>query len=243
MIAEEGTGCLEQVHAALREQANAEDAVLKARFFQATKGGYAENDLFLGVTVPTQRSIAKRFGSLATASDIRSLLRSPFHEERLTALFMLNDKFRKARRVRQETTWVTLYLEELAGVNNWDLVDSSAHIILGEWLLDKRDRSLLYQLAASSSLWENRIAVIAAGRFIKEGEYNDLLQLCTQFLTHPHHLMHKACGWMLRELWKRNPLVVEHFLDEHLQKIPRTMLRYAIEKMPEEQRKAYLKWK
>ncbi|MFM8450774.1 MAG: DNA alkylation repair protein [Haliscomenobacter sp.] len=232
--------CLDLVQAALRAEANQQDTVSKARFFQATEGGYGGKDQFLGIPVPVQRRIARRFVASATAEDIRLLLRSPYHEERLTALLMLNDKFRQARRKHQEEPWVRIYLEEMAYVNNWDLVDSSAHILIGEWLLDKRDRSLLYRLAASSSLWENRIAVIAAGRFIREGDYEDLLRLCTQFLAHPHPLMHKACGWMLRELWKRNPLVVEDFLNDHLSDMPRTMLRYTIEKMPEAERKAYL---
>lgn len=230
---------LRDLQADLREAAVAADIPRKARYFQALPGGYAEGDQFLGVSVPEQRRIAKTYATRASAEDVRQLLRSAFHEERLCGVFVLIRKFTADRRLRQEKQWVDLFMDEIEALNNWDLIDSCAHIILGQWLLDK-DRSILYQLARDPSMWKNRIALIAAGRFIREGEYADLLKLCEMLLSHPHHLIHKASGWMLRELWLNNPAVAESFLEKQLDRMPRVMLRYAIEKMPAAERKVWL---
>ena len=230
---------LANIQADLREAAVAADIPRKARYFQAFPGGYAEGDQFLGVAVPAQRRVANAYAAAASADDIRQLLRSPLHEERLCGVFILNRKFIRDRRLQQEKQWVDLFMDEIDGLNNWDLIDSCAHIILGQWLLDK-DRSILYQLADDASMWKNRIALIAAGRFIREGDYDDLLRLCEKLLSHPHHLIHKASGWMLRELWRKNPSQAEAFLEKHLDHMPRVMLRYAIEKMPAAERRVWL---
>jgi 3-methyladenine DNA glycosylase AlkD len=138
--------------------------------------------------------------------------------------------------------WFDLYVSKTNRVNNWDLVDSSAHIIVGQYL-EKRDRSILYEFAKSKSLWENRIAVVATLHFIRKNDLKDILQLSELLMHHPHDLMHKAIGWMLREGWKRDPMAIEEFLDEYAAVMPRTMLRYTIEKMEEQQRKGYLQRK
>lgn len=138
--------------------------------------------------------------------------------------------------------YVKIYLQEIEYVNNWDLVDSTAYKILGKWLEDK-DRKILYHLAGSNSIWENRIAIVATYYFIKRRDFKDLFQLSTKLLFHPHDLMHKAIGWMLREAWKVNPGPIEKFLDQHASVMPRTMLRYAIERMKESNRKRYLNLK
>lgn len=230
---------LSDLQADLREAAVAADIPRKARYFQALPGGYAEGDQFLGVRVPEQRRIAKKYAAVVQADDIRQLLRSALHEERLCGVFLLNHKFTADYRRRAGQVWVQLFFDEIDALNNWDLIDSCAHIILGQWLLDK-DRSILYQLAEDPSMWKNRIALIAAGRLAKAGDYQDLLRLCEMLLGHPHHLIHKASGWMLRELWLKNPAVAESFLEKQLDRMPRVMLRYAIEKMPAAERKVWL---
>lgn len=174
-------------------------------------------------------------------ADVLSLLRSEWHEERLLALLVLVRRFEKAK--KDEATReriVSFYLANTKWVNNWDLVDSSAPQILGVWLL-KRDRAVLQKLAESKSLWEQRIAVLATQAWIRAGEFDDAVQLCQGFLNHPHDLMHKACGWMLREAGKRNEVVLLSFLDQHAAQMPRTMLRYALEKLPPEVRQDYMR--
>ena len=208
-------------------------------YFKARKGEYGEGDLFLGVTVPQQRAIAIRFADLFSPKDLSPVLQSKFHEVRATGLFMLIRNFTRADNEKSQKIWVQLYLNHLDYVNNWDLVDSSAPVILGKWLLH-RDRKLLYQMARSRNLWRNRIAILSTLAFIRENDFDDLLRLAKIFLTHPHDLMHKATGWMLREAWKRNPSLVEQFIKKNAHQMPRTMLRYAIEKMSPAERKKYL---
>ena len=210
------------------------------RFFKTGPGEYGAGDRFHGIPVPQQRAIARKHQSDATRETIQTLLNSEFHEERLTAIFLLVAKFQQAHKIGQGEKWVKLYLKNTRRVNNWDLVDSSAHLILGAWLEDK-DRSLLYKLADSSILWENRIAVIATLHFIRKNELADILKLSQQLLHHPHDLMHKAVGWMLREAWARDPKAIESFLNQHATNMPRTMLRYTIEKMEDIKRKKYLR--
>jgi hypothetical protein len=214
-------------------------AEASVRYFKARKGEYGEGDLFLGVTVPQQRAIALRFAALFSPVDLSPVLQSKYHEVRATGLFMLIRNFTRADNEKSQKIWVQLYLNHLDFVNNWDLVDSSAPAILGKWLLH-RDRKLLYQMARSGNLWRNRIAILSTLAFIRENDFDDLLQLAKIFLTHPHDLMHKATGWMLREAWKRNPSLVEQFIKKNAHQMPRTMLRYAIEKMSPAERKKYL---
>ena len=229
----------EEIHQELVLHALPEKATFFPRFFKTAKGEYGEGDVFIGVTVPIQRMVAKKYYTKSDEPLIIQLLDSCYHEERLVGLFLLNQKFKESRKNHGEKHWVDLYLKKIDRVNNWDLVDSSAHIILGQWLEDK-DRSLLYRLAAENNLWENRIAVIATFHFIRKGDVIDILKLAELLLTHKHDLMHKAIGWMLREAWKKEPKKVEAFILKHVQEMPRTMLRYSIEKFEEEKRKMFL---
>jgi len=183
--------------------------------------------------------VAKKYYSKCNEQLIIQLLDSKYHEERLVGLFLLNNKFKEARKKQGEKHWVDLYLRKIDRVNNWDLVDSSAHIILGLWLEDK-DRFILYELAASSNLWENRIAVLTTLHFIKKGDITDILKLAELLITHKHDLMHKAIGWMLREAWKKEPKKIEDFISKHFREMPRTMLRYSIEKLEEKKRQMFL---
>lgn len=223
----------------LKAHAKKEKAAFLPYFFKTGKGQYAEGDRFHGIVVPDQRKIAKIHTATTNKATIIELLKSPFHEERLTALFILCNKFNAAKKIQQEKEWVDLYLKNAERVNNWDLVDSTAHIILGQWLEDK-DRSILYKFAKEKSLWKNRIAVVATLHFIRKNDFQDIFQLSEIMLDHKHDLMHKATGWMLREAWKRDAKSVEIFLNKFAHQMPRTMLRYAIERMPEPKRKAYL---
>lgn len=229
-----------QVLAELRKQADKEKALLLSRFFKTGKGEYGEGDLFWGITVPAQRIVVKRYSKKADLETVQHLLNSPVHEARLTGVLLLQACFERALKKPDSVNadpeqWVTLYLKNTHRINNWDLVDSSAPGVVGKWL-ENKDRSILYQLANSPLLWENRIAMVATLHFIRKNENQDVLKLSKLFLSHSHDLMHKATGWMLREAWKRNPGPIEKFLQVHKLQMPRTMLRYAIEKMPEEQR-------
>jgi 3-methyladenine DNA glycosylase AlkD len=218
--------------------ADSEKARLLARFFKTGKGEYGEGDTFLGIMVPGQRRIAKRYAALPL-SGIRALLSSRFHEHRLVALFILTARFRNADETERQTVF-DFYLSQTKHINNWDLVDLSAGYILGGHLLDK-DRSVLYRLARSRNLWERRMAIIATSAFIRNGEFDDTLRIAEILLADAHDLIHKAVGWMLREVGKRDLKTEETFLRKHYRTMPRTMLRYAIERFEEKKRKAYLK--
>ncbi|MFM1795312.1 MAG: hypothetical protein RL642_1697 [Bacteroidota bacterium] len=224
----------------LRALATKEKAEFLPKFFKTGKGEYGEGDQFIGVVVPDQRKVANKHASTTSKETIIELLNSPIHEERLTALLIMCNRFNVAKKIGKEKEWYDLYLKMADRVNNWDLVDASAHIIVGQYLEDK-DRSILYKLAKENSLWKNRIAVVATWHFIrKNSDLKDILQLSEIMLTHKHDLMHKATGWMLREGWKKDAKQIEKFLDKFATQMPRTMLRYAIEKMEETKRKGYL---
>jgi hypothetical protein len=212
------------------------------RFFKTEKGDYGEGDQFRGVAVPDQRKIAKIHHPHASKETIVALLESVFHEDRLTGIFILIHKFNEGVKKGKGKEWVDLYLSKIDRINNWDLVDSSAYSILGKWLEDK-DRNILYKFVKDSSLWKNRIAIVATKHFIKKNDFKDLFLLCEQLLHHKHDLIHKASGWMLREAWQVNPQPIHDFLDRHASYMPRTMLRYTIEKMNEKDRKKYLQSK
>lgn len=216
------------------------------RFFKCGKGGYGEGDRFIGVVVPDQRKVAARFRLLPPVETAK-LLASPIHEHRLTALFILVRQYKaagsagdtEADRLRGEL--VRFYLERLDRVNNWDLVDSSAPYILGPRLLDHpEEREVLRELAESGKLWRQRVAIMATFAFIRAGEFGPTMELADLLLDHPHDLIHKAAGWMLREIGNRNLEAEENFLRTRYRRMPRTMLRYAIEKFPEAKRKSYL---
>ena len=220
--------------------ASKEKADFLPRFFKTGKGEYGEGDRFHGIIVPDQRKVANQHTPSTSKETIVELLHSPFHEERLTGVFILCNKFNEAKKSGKEKEWYDLYLKMAERINNWDLVDASAHIIVGQYLEDK-DRTILYKLAKENSLWKNRIAVVATWHFIrKNSDLKDILQLSEIMLTHKHDLMHKATGWMLREGWKKDTKQIEKFLDKFATQMPRTMLRYAIEKMEETKRKGYL---
>ena len=209
------------------------------RFFKTGPGEYGEGDRFLGITVPQTRSLLTLTDDL-TEADVLTLLRSRWHEERLLALLILVRRFRKAASDEVASAHlVKLYLANTKWINNWDLVDTSAPQILGTWLLH-RERRVLFRLAKSSSLWDQRIAIIATQTLIRDRQFGETLRLCEHFLPHPHDLMHKACGWMLREVGKRDEAVLRRFLDQHAARMPRTMLRYAIEKLTDAGRRHYL---
>ncbi len=208
------------------------------RFFKTGKGQYGEGDKFLGVTVPNARSVAKMhkdepFGVLA------ALLQSPWHECRLCALLVLVERFKKSDEKERKAIY-DFYLSQTSRINNWDLVDLSAPGIVGEYLKDK-SREDLYRLAESSLLWDQRIAVMATYTLIKNHDFIDILALSERLLRHEHDLMRKAVGWMLREMGKRDKDLLVQFLEKHCKTMPRTMLRYAIEKFPEEERREFMK--
>lgn len=202
------------------------------RYFKTGPKDYGAGDIFIGISVPVQRQVAKKYATNVSLSDIESLLDDEIHEHRLTALFLLVHLFE--RRLRQNDALakecVDFYIRKLDRVNNWDLVDSSAHLILGRWLFDK-DRSLLYELAVHDGLWQNRVAMVATWYFIRKNEVGDVLDIAGLFMNHTHDLIHKATGWMLREAWKKKPGQVEAFLKTNAQIMPRVMLRYALEKV------------
>ncbi len=231
------TNMVTQIQNALAAIANPEIAAHSQRFFKTGPGEYGEGDLFRGIRVPEQRKIAKRFKNTPLV-DVEKLLHSPYHEDRLVALLILVEKYKKKDEAQREAIY-SLYLENTAYINNWDLVDSSAHKIVGPHLED-RDRSMLYKLVKSDMLWERRIAMMCTYHFIKKDDYADALQLAELLLEDKEDLIHKVVGWMLRELGKRNFDLEDGFLLQHYKNMPRTMLRYAIEKFPEERRQAYL---
>ena len=224
----------------LKSLANKDKAVIMQRFFKTGIGEYGEGDKFLGVTVPQQRNLVKKYYKDATQELILKLMYSKIHEERLTGILILVEKFKKAITKNEQANWAKLYIKNAHQINNWDLVDSSAHLILGKWLEDQ-DKKILYQFVNADSLWKNRIAIVATLHFIRKKEFDDLLKLSKILLSHPHDLIHKATGWMLREAWNKDNTIIEEFLQLHYLKMPRTMLRYAIEKMPENKRKWFLK--
>jgi 3-methyladenine DNA glycosylase AlkD len=215
----------------LQKAGNKERAEHSARYFKTGKGEYGEGDMFAGLTVPVVRSVAKRYRDLPIA-DVEKLLHSPIHEYRLTALIILTYK-------KLTKDIVDLYLRNTKYINNWDLVDLSSHEILGTYLLDK-PRSILYGLAKSKNIWERRIAVISTFAFLRSSDYADSMKLAELLLHDPHDLMHKAVGWMLREVGKRNENVLVDYLSTRYKTMPRTMLRYAIEKFPPARRQKYL---
>jgi len=208
------------------------------RFFKTGKGEYAEGDIFWGISVPEQREVAKHFKSISL-EELSSVLKSEVHEHRLTASIILVNQFRKGNAEKKEEIF-KFYIQHIEHINNWDLVDGTAPTIVGEYLFQK-NRELLFQLASDSNLWKQRIAVLATMYFIKKNDFEITFELSKLLLNHPHDLMHKAIGWMLREIGKKNYEVEFEFLAQHYKNMPRTMLRYAIEKFDEPIRQQFLK--
>lgn len=232
------TSMLKDIRTALREQAVPSDVAELRRFFKTGPGEYGEGDKFLGVRVPAARRIAGHCLKISRA-DVLSLIRSEIHEERLLALIILVQKFKKGSPGEQAEIYRT-YLDHTRHINNWDLVDASAEHIVGAYL-EGRSRKPLYALARSESMWERRIAIISTFRFIKNNEFDETLEIAGMLVSDTEDLIHKAVGWMLREVGKRDRNTEDDFLKEHYRNMPRTMLRYAIEKHPEYIRQQYLK--
>jgi 3-methyladenine DNA glycosylase AlkD len=222
----------------MQELADPAIAEHSQRFFKTGPGQYGEGDQFLGIRVPVVRQVAKPARDLDQESVIK-LLRSQWHEERLLALVILTLQFEKGPEARQRQIY-ELYLDNTEHINNWDLVDVSAHKIVGAWLV-RRPRGVLKKLARSPSLWERRIAMMSTYAFIRQDDFADALHIAEMLLEDDHDLIHKVSGWMLREIGNRDRVVEEEFLQDHYRRMPRTMLRYAIEKFPEELRLRYLR--
>lgn len=230
-------GCREIV-AYFQSLADLQTAEHSQRFFKTKKGEYGEGDKFLGIRVPVVRQAVKRYKE--TPLDVaEELLRSEYHELRLFALLLMVYRFEHGDSREQEEVY-RRYLANTRYINSWDLVDSSAPYIVGKYLQDK-ERDILYTLSASSSLWERRIAILSTFSFIREQEFKETLAIAEALLHDPEDLIHKAAGWMLREVGKRDPEKERAFLDAHHRTMPRTMLRYAIEKLDEDERQHYLK--
>jgi 3-methyladenine DNA glycosylase AlkD len=225
-----------QLEKQILQKANPQRVEHSQRFFKTGKGEYGEGDVFLGLTVPEQRKIAKANLSVEF-EELQTLLYSPYHEFRLVALFILTYQFEKF--VNKREAIASFYIEHKEQVNNWDLVDSSAYKILGRYLFDK-ERSMLYDFISHPCLWVNRIAVVSTLYFIKKDDFDDAISIIGQSLQHPHDLMHKANGWMLREIGKRDEKTLLQFLDEHIYNMPRTTLRYAIERLDDSLKKDYM---
>ena len=220
--------------------ANKKRADISSSFFKTGKGEYGEGDIFLGVRVPVLRQIAKKYNKLSP-KDLDRLLNSDFHEYRFIALVILINKYKKAKDEEKKVIY-NFYLKNLENINSWDLVDISAPYIPGEYLKDN-DKDVLYKLARSRNLWSRRVAIISTFGFIRENDFKDALRISEILLDDKEDLIHKAVGWMLREVGNRDLKVEEKFLKNNYKKIPRTTLRYAIEKFEENKRQEYLKMK
>lgn len=231
---------IEAIKNDLLQFSNPERVKIIARYLRAYPGGYGEGDCFIGVTAPNQRKTAKMYYKTCPLKEVEELLCESVHEFRLTALFILVLKFEKSKTEAEKKDIVDIYLRNAAFVNNWDLVDSSADKILGPYLFNK-DRNLLYEFASSKDLWKQRIAIITTHYFIKNGQFDDTLKIARILLSHNHDLIHKAVGWMLREVGNRDFDVEFDFLKKYYKVMPRTMLRYAIEKFDVDLRDKFLK--
>jgi 3-methyladenine DNA glycosylase AlkD len=240
---------LAELRKEIKSKYDSERAEHSKSFFKTGKGEYGEGDVFYGLSVPEQRKIVVNFWKDITLNECEELLQSKVHEERLVSLLILVKKFEKNTNERKDI--FDLYLRNAKRVNNWDLVDSSAHKIVGKYLLDKvttsrsmfpaeKDRAILYKLARSDNLWEKRISIISTFMFIANREFEDTLNISEVLLKDKHDLIHKAVGWALREVGKKNQEVEEVFLKKYYKQMPRTMLRYAIERFPEKLRESYL---
>ncbi|MCR4275674.1 MAG: DNA alkylation repair protein [Candidatus Wolfebacteria bacterium] len=237
---------LKNLKTELKKFASPQKAEILARFFKIGKGEYGEGDIFIGVVVPDIRKTAKKYNAIGLR-ETEKLLHSKIHEERLCALLILVEKFRNGGEKTKEQIY-KLYLKNTKYINNWDLVDLSSHHIVGEFSSDKptdklikKPKSVLYKLAKSKNLWERRIATLATFNFINKGQHKETLKIAEILLKDKHDLIHKAVGWMLRETGKRcSREILEDFLKKHYKQMPRTILRYAIEKFPEKKRKSYL---
>lgn len=226
----------------LRKYAKSDEIEEKFAYFHKTgKGGYAEKDIFIGVTVPDIRKVANEYYKTITLKETEDLLHSNYHEERLLALIILTYKMKKANENEQKEI-IELYINNTEYINGWDLVDLSAHYTLGKYLLEHEDeKGILYDFANSNDLWKQRISIVSTWIFIRNNKYEDTLKIAEILLNNEHDLIHKAVGWMLREVGKKDFDTEYDFLIKHYKQMPRTMLRYAIEKFDEDLRQDFLK--
>ncbi len=226
----------------LRKYAKSDEIEEKFAYFHKTnKGGYAEKDIFIGVTVPDIRKVANGYYKTITLKETENLLHSNYHEERLLALIILTYKMKKAEENEQKEI-IELYINNTDYINGWDLVDLSAHYILGKYLLEHEDeKNILYEFANSNDLWKQRISIVSTWIFIRNNKYEDTLKIAEVLLNNEQDLIHKAVGWMLREVGKKDFETEYNFLVKHYKQMPRTMLRYGIEKFDEDLRQDFLK--
>lgn len=230
----------EQLVSQFKDLSNPQQALELQRYFKTGKGEYAEGDVFLGIRVPTIRKYIAGQHTMPL-EEMQKLINSPYHEIRLAGFLLLVKKYQRAKLEEQKEQVYRFYLQNASKANNWDLVDMSCRDVVGAHLLSKTDRSILYQLAQSSNLWEQRIAIVSTWTLIKHFDFIDCLHLSEQLFTHKHDLIHKAVGWMLREVGKKNKTVLQDYLEQFATQMPRTSLRYAIERFSPEERAYYLK--
>ncbi len=224
----------------LQDLSDPKTASVQLRFFKTGQGQYGEGDRFLGVTLPQTRRVVKEFFAHAEWTDLEKLYASSWHEARACAVLILVAKFEKAQSEGDRQEIFDFYIKHLPRANNWDLIDISAYKIIGAYLASKKERNILFALARSKNLWEQRASIVSTMYLVKRGEYGATLALAEKFFTHEHDLMHKATGWLLREVGKKDERVLRDFLDKHAARMPRTMLRYSIEKLTPEQKKIYM---
>ncbi|MGV8163045.1 MAG: DNA alkylation repair protein [Candidatus Nanoarchaeia archaeon] len=237
---------LKQLLTEFEEKKNPSKAKILSGFFKTGKGEYGDGDVFLGLSVPEQRELAKKYKHLDLES-VQKLLSNKIHEHRLTSLIILTYKYEDIQREKTDSITkenkkkeiFTFYLKNTANINNWDLVDLSCHRIVGEYLLNK-DRNLLYKLARSKDLWEKRISIVSTYTFIRKKEFSDTLKIAEILLNDKHDLIHKATGWMLREVGKKDEKTLKMFLEKHHKIMPRTALRYSIERLSVSDKKKYM---
>ena len=218
-----------------------EKIAILQKFFKTGEGEYGEGDQFIGVTVPDQRAVAKEYFKIIALEELSQLLSSKIHEHRLTALFILVYKFEKSKDQSEQKEIVDFYLHHLEYINNWDLVDTSCYKILGRYSFENQADEILIDLSNSEKMWKKRMAIVGTMYYIKKGKFDLTKKIALKNLLHPHDLMHKANGWLLREMGKKNEQELLDFLNLHYKKMPRTCLRYAIEKLDEDLRQDYLK--
>lgn len=234
-------GCSAEIKQALAVLSIPEKAQFYPRFFKTGKGEYGEGDIFIGVTVPDQRKVAKEFYNNISLKELSALLSSKIHEHRLTALLILVMKFEKSKKKSRQKEIINFYLNHLDFINNWDLVDTSCYKILGRYCFENQEPKLLIHLSASENMWHKRMAIVGTMYHVKKGSFELTKEFALRNLHHPHDLMHKANGWLLREMGNKNEPELLAFLDQYYKEMPKTCLRYAIEKLDENLRQDYLK--
>ena len=228
----------------LRQMADSEQAEHSQRFFKTGKGEYGEKDVFLGIKLPVIKTLVKKYAPVLPFDGLALLLQQPYHEIRTLAVSCLVWRYEHSRgSLEAKAEVVNFYLSNRSYINNWDLVDISAYKILGAYVYETGERSILYRLAEENSLWTRRMSVVACLYMIKKDDFTDIKELAVRFLTNPHDLMHKAVGWMLREMGKRSETELLHFLNIYAPRLPRTALRYAVERLTPERRRHYMDMK